>query len=340
MDFLGKPCPVCARTFRDDDDVVVCPKCGAPYHRECYLQKGKCIYTDDLHRNHQTWQDLQNATDNDTTNDQAENGLVCPRCKTVNPDHAIVCKNCGSFLSNGIGMSQEDNTYNRADSAATDSNPFGKDNPFSVFMDPMGGVPQDEDFDGVTGAELAKFVKNNTTYYLPVFQGYKNKKRCRFNFCAFLFVGGWYLYRKQYLKGALLSLLYLAVELGALFCSIVFTTPFIKEANQFYSGANYIGFSDYFSWAVHYKSFGDLVLMFLPYLLYAVFLLVRIICGFRGNKSYYHFAVSKIKGIKAGGSNNNEPSTSLAEAGGVNTAVAWVCLICYLILSFAPFFIK
>ena len=40
MNYMGKPCPVCSRTFREEDDIVVCPKCGAPYHRECYEEKG------------------------------------------------------------------------------------------------------------------------------------------------------------------------------------------------------------------------------------------------------------------------------------------------------------
>ena len=49
MDFLGKTCPVCSQNFHEGDDVVVCPKCGAPYHRDCYKQNGKCIFPE-LHK--------------------------------------------------------------------------------------------------------------------------------------------------------------------------------------------------------------------------------------------------------------------------------------------------
>ena len=56
MDFTSIKCPVCDRVFIDGDDIVVCPKCGAPYHRECYESKGKCIFPD-LHKSKTSWKD-------------------------------------------------------------------------------------------------------------------------------------------------------------------------------------------------------------------------------------------------------------------------------------------
>lgn len=47
-DYTGIKCPVCDKPFQPGDDIVVCPQCGAPYHRECYQQEGKCKF-DDLH---------------------------------------------------------------------------------------------------------------------------------------------------------------------------------------------------------------------------------------------------------------------------------------------------
>ncbi len=40
--FLNEKCPVCNNIFKDDDDIVVCPECGTPHHRECYKENGKC----------------------------------------------------------------------------------------------------------------------------------------------------------------------------------------------------------------------------------------------------------------------------------------------------------
>ena len=46
--YTGKKCFSCGEVFKDGDDIVVCPECGTPYHRECYLKEGKCI-NDALH---------------------------------------------------------------------------------------------------------------------------------------------------------------------------------------------------------------------------------------------------------------------------------------------------
>ena len=42
MDFYKYKCPVCNKQFKESDDIVVCPDCGAPHHRECWEKEGKC----------------------------------------------------------------------------------------------------------------------------------------------------------------------------------------------------------------------------------------------------------------------------------------------------------
>ena len=39
----GIKCPVCNNEFNDSDDVVYCPDCGTPHHRECYKLAGHCV---------------------------------------------------------------------------------------------------------------------------------------------------------------------------------------------------------------------------------------------------------------------------------------------------------
>ena len=43
-DINGKKCAGCGAYLFDEDDVVFCPVCGAPHHRECYNSKGKCAF--------------------------------------------------------------------------------------------------------------------------------------------------------------------------------------------------------------------------------------------------------------------------------------------------------
>lgn len=48
MDIKNYICPVCQNAFNDSDDVVFCPECGTPHHRECWQKNGKC-FNEQLH---------------------------------------------------------------------------------------------------------------------------------------------------------------------------------------------------------------------------------------------------------------------------------------------------
>ena len=221
MDYKGRSCPVCSEEFREEDDIVVCPKCGAPYHRECYKKNNKCIFAE-LHKSGKSWQE---AEEEKKAKESGVKLIRCPHCNSVNPDGTIVCKICGGFISDSMEQNSDSDTDGSGDGktesvsgtvrdgvpgSGTDDKktemPFPPGGvPLSVFLDPMGGVPKDEDFEGVTGAELSKYVKTNTSYYLPVFYRMKTQSKNKFSFCAFLFTGAWYLYRKMYVKGAIIS---------------------------------------------------------------------------------------------------------------------------------------
>ncbi|MGN1122700.1 MAG: RING finger protein [Eubacterium sp.] len=44
--YENEKCPVCNKKFADGDDIVVCPKCATPHHRECYNSLGHCANRD------------------------------------------------------------------------------------------------------------------------------------------------------------------------------------------------------------------------------------------------------------------------------------------------------
>lgn len=43
LKYENTSCPVCNRQFEEGDDIVTCPDCGTPHHRECYNMIGKCV---------------------------------------------------------------------------------------------------------------------------------------------------------------------------------------------------------------------------------------------------------------------------------------------------------
>ena len=48
LDNEGLSCVYCKAYLLSDDDVVYCPVCGAPHHRECYESLGHCAL-EELH---------------------------------------------------------------------------------------------------------------------------------------------------------------------------------------------------------------------------------------------------------------------------------------------------
>lgn len=337
MDFLGKTCPVCSENFHDGDDVVVCPKCGAPYHRECYNTKGKCIFTD-LHKSGKSWHETY---DDDPTDDGSDK-LKCPECGTLNEANAIVCSKCGRFLSSSVSEHiHEPKDDQGEDEEKNDGFEGGIPGaPFAMFIDPMGGVSKDEDLGGVTAGEVSKFVNTNTQYYIPVFAKIKTLGKSKFNFAAFFFTGAWFLYRKQYLKGTIVSLIYLLSELASIFAVSAFSLPLYREANAAFADMNIVRplIGNYLSWSYDKYSLGGAMLILLPYLLYGVRIAISVYSGLTANRGYFKFCVAKTKLAKSK-CTDGDIQKALTDAGGVNTAVAWMLFACYVILYITSLFV-
>ena len=165
MEFKGLKCPVCDIPFKDGDDIVVCPECGAPHHRECWEEENRCAFAD----KHGDDFDYERDTDNKS------DITVCPNCGGENARNAFYCSKCGTPLNTSSG--QTDYQYQNQNNT----------NPFASAFDPMAGVSPEEDMGGVTAGELAKYVSNNTPYFMNVFNKIKTFGRSRFSFCAFAF---------------------------------------------------------------------------------------------------------------------------------------------------------
>ena len=52
-DYTKIECPVCDKDFTEERPVI-CPDCGAPYHRECWVRSGQCEF-EDLHKHGFVW---------------------------------------------------------------------------------------------------------------------------------------------------------------------------------------------------------------------------------------------------------------------------------------------
>ena len=108
MDFEGIKCPVCNTEFKDGDDIVVCPECGTPHHRECYEKENRCFY-DSRHGEGFSFE-KEPVSDNSAQQSDNPDIIICARCKSENPKGMFYCgkllyQPCRRIFGNGKSSS-------------------------------------------------------------------------------------------------------------------------------------------------------------------------------------------------------------------------------------------
>ena len=341
MEFSNYKCPVCDEQFKKGDDVVVCPECGAPHHRDCFEKHGHCFY-EDKHSEDFSFEE----TYNETVDDSAENEdgtIVCQNCGEENPKATFYCNKCG-FPLNAQDRKQNNAQYTQNNTQGNaNGQPFnqgvppygfgGAGNPF----DPMAGLNSEQPIaDDVTAGEMSKFVGKSTPYYMIVFNRIKNFGSSRFNFAAFLFSGVYFLYRKMIALGIIISLLIIGLTVGEAF--IQMTPEYTDLINQLLSMQN--GAQQLYTFSLSSQFTGqEIFFMYLPYILAVIKLIIMFICGFTANRAYYKHCTKKIRLIK---SNVDKDSVNkeLENCGGVNLPLAVSIEAAYVIIMYLPFFFR
>lgn len=347
MEFTKYKCPVCDEFFKSGDDVVVCPECGAPHHRECYEEIGHCHY-EDKHREDFSFEDLNDESpDENSDAEGAEGEIICPKCNAENPKTTFYCNKCGYPLNERDRNNNTDhNNQNSADqpygqpfNQGVPPFGFGGQGGVGIPFDPMAGIKSDEPIaDDVTAGEMSKFVGKNTPYYIMIFNRIKKFGSSRFNFSAFLFSGAYFLYRKMTAIGIIVSLLIIGLTVGSTFIQI---SPeyqtLIREIMNIQDGS----MSIYNLSLSSYLTTNELILFYSPYILSFVRGIIMIVCGAVANRTYYKHCCKKIKSVKnkfkdmEGADINKELETN----GGVNLVLAVCFAIAYVIITYIPAFL-
>ncbi len=175
MDYKKYFCPVCNENFTEDDDVVVCPDCGTPHHRECWHKKGKCFNSE----NHGSEGNLR---ENFKRTDEAEIE------ETQKPEKPF-----------SIEIKSEQ---------VNAENPFGFNENGELKIDPA----QSFLIDGKFSVYYDIAVRKNQNYYIPCFMAMsQNKKIISWNFWAFLVPLAWSVYRKMYKFAAIILAIYMLI---------------------------------------------------------------------------------------------------------------------------------
>lgn len=170
--FTNEKCPVCDNIFNPEDDIVVCPDCGTPHHRECYKENTKCAnheeHGEDFH-----WE---------------ASFVSLEEAETINKP------------------TKEKGIYQQAMEMA--EMPFPaiqaeKINPF--FREKFGDLEED-----VPAEDVAIFVRQEAHRYVSKFKKI-TEGRLTWNWAAFFFTPYWFFYRKLHKIGAIIFAAFLLI---------------------------------------------------------------------------------------------------------------------------------
>lgn len=183
-------CVHCGREFAKNDDIVVCPICGTPHHRECWADGNGCGNSS-KHEQGYVYQNPEQAQGSAKTE-------KCLFCGNENPDDALICHKCGADLTKGAqGGASQGNTMGGIPFMSFDFTP-PKD-PYENSTDTIDDVPV---------SKVAKRVLVNTNYYIPRFSKLSKRKiPVSWNWASFLMPSCvWFYFRKCYIAGTLAAI--------------------------------------------------------------------------------------------------------------------------------------
>ena len=342
FDYTGSECKSCGEKFTAEDDIVVCPECGTPYHRECWKREGECINTE-LHESGKSWKEL---------NEKTAEMPKCKGCGNTLRDDQLFCDKCGAptdaFFSNGKKAGEAHNSQGAYRQVSENTASTATENmyPFMInFSDPLCGFNPEEELgteeDSATVRELGDFVGSNTHYYLPKFRNIK-KLGLKFsiNIPAMIFPELYFAYRKMPLIAIAVLILRTLIEFPSELASyqMIFadSQPIMGDftyRTMFESMFPYLAEPIERLLALDLKRGAFATVDNIAYIL----TLARIfITASFSNFIYYRHAVKKVTEVKKNTADKSRLSYSLKESGGTSAAL----LITFIVLLFAMDFVS
>ncbi len=174
MEIKNYICPICNVRFTEDDDVVVCPECGTPHHRECYNKENNC-FNSHLHGNGEDLKSTFTVGEKEKVKDE-EISFSMPNEKKSDSEGTFPMPEIFKNLTEQINSS-----------------------PASTSL-----------IDGKPGIYYEIAVKSNQNYYIPRFTAIDRGERKSFlNAVAFFMPLAWSVYRKMYKFAAIILAVYM-----------------------------------------------------------------------------------------------------------------------------------
>lgn len=281
-------CPYCGKLFNESDDIVVCPDCGTPHHRECYKAAGHCASME----KHGSFEWNSPAFSASKAEHETADFAICPNCGGENSSDNRYCRFCGSPMASRSEPSPEENFYQERRRIVVEN----LDN---------------ADFNGVTAPEVAQVVGTNLEYFLLRFLGFSKGRKFDTNFCAFFFSYLYLFYRKMYGWG-------FAVMIATVILQIPATLLDFQSLQEAYMDA---GLLTQYIWQVPHLD----TLLILATVGSILIWFIRVGLFLFANRLYYHHVTAIAKGIRDGlresGSYSDRLFSQLAHKKGGTTVI-------------------
>ncbi|MGN0633629.1 MAG: RING finger protein [Oscillospiraceae bacterium] len=224
--FIGSKCLVCEEVFKEGDDVVVCPDCGTPYHRECWKSSNKCI-NDELHETGESWQPDSEKVD-------SSQQIRCMRCGTVNTLGQKFCGECGLPLMTG---SDDERPFpnaagNMQNNAAGQYGAPGNFGPYpnrNMNNNQFNGagfggmsvqqikLTEESDINGIRLGDFFEYTGRKSLSIIANFVKFaKTGSKISFNIAALFFPEYYFFYRKMNKKGILFFIITFLLSIPSL----------------------------------------------------------------------------------------------------------------------------
>ena len=218
--YTGNHCPVCEQAFTDTDDIVVCPDCGTPYHRDCWKKGGACMHRSE----HAAGFEWQPEIGPEAV--KAAHEATCPNCGTRNTPGAARCSHCGCPLPRSEADSadaakpeEQVPIYARDPSAVNNRSAAPGPHIETYSADREGGIyrreigPEDT-IDGIKAKDWAAYVGRSPMYYLmQFFRMSITNRKAAVCLSAFLFGPAYLFYRKMWKEGLLTAILTIVLSI-------------------------------------------------------------------------------------------------------------------------------
>lgn len=301
MDYIGEKCSACNEEFTSSDDVVVCPECGSPHHRECYMKEKKCAHEAD-HISGYKWQ-RKPAVEIKPEPEKQENHSVkmCSSCGFPNYSTSENCSRCGAKLNEQQnGSSGKENFGQNTDNSQNAQRTIF-DGDYGTVLSYLGFDPK-EDMGGATLEDVSQFVGPNTLYYIPLFKRMKDfGAKLSFNISCLIFPYFYFANRRMWLWAIIAAVI-----------SVIFSIP-----------GTLLTLADYANGIEGAESFLNMIqnnlgwISNLDIIFSTSYWVFRIVCCLFGNWLYYKFVMNSIKRLRYDDTVGGSGSAKLGAAGGV-----------------------